>query len=199
MTAGSGVVHEERHSRRFGQDGGLFSMLQLWVNLPADRKMCAPRYQALLDASFPRVPLGPAVGRLIAGDLNDQTGPAHVHSPLMVVDLKWSAAGRVSLPVPDGWNTLAVLVTDSGAVGAEATPLQIGHLALFDPSVPGSVLLHGTGSTRMLLLAGAPLDEPVVAHGPFVMNDWDQIRTAISDYESGAMGRLTPAVDSGGD
>lgn len=191
MTAASGLVHEEKHSQRLTEEGGLFSMAQLWVNLPSARKMSEPRYQALVDASFPRLELGAARGRLVAGSLGGHVGPAQTQSPLLVLDLLFEEAGTSGLVLPEGWNTLAVLVRGEASIGDETLPL--GHLAVFDPSEPGRVCLQGSSEARVLLLAGQPLDEPVVAYGPFVMNSWAEIRTALHDYEHGLMGRLGPS------
>jgi redox-sensitive bicupin YhaK (pirin superfamily) len=190
MTAGGGVVHEERHSTQFAQQGGVFSMLQLWVNLPAADKRCAPRYQALRDASFPRVDLGAAKGRLIGGEYGKQAGPALIHSPLVVMDLLWHEAGLCRLRFPANWTTLLVGVTAGGRVGTEAQDLPEGHFAVFDPGVEGEVACAGQDGTRVLVLAGLPLPDPVVAHGPFVMTTIDEIHEAIEDYHSGAMGHL---------
>jgi redox-sensitive bicupin YhaK (pirin superfamily) len=188
MTAASGVVHEEKHSQRLTREGGRFSMAQLWVNLPARKKMSAPGYQALRDADFPRVDVGAATGRLVAGQFGGHTGPASTHSPLLVTELIFHTDGAAEFSLPEGWNALAV--TLQGEIHAQSKAVPLGHLALFDPSVSADIVLKGRPGDRVLLLSGEPLDEPVVAHGPFVMNNWDEIRRAISDYERGLMGRL---------
>lgn len=191
MTAASGVVHEEKHSQRFTEAGGLFSMAQLWVNLPAAKKMSAPRYQALRDEEFPRVRLGAAKARLVAGSLGEESGPAQTHSPLTVLDLQFEEEGSCELEFPAGWTTLAVVVQGLARAGADEQEVPAPHFAVFDPQAPGAARLSGGEGTRLLVLAGAPINEPVVAYGPFVMNTGDEIRKAIFDYQRGLMGRLS--------
>lgn len=188
MTAASGVVHEEKHSERLTQEGGTFSMAQLWVNLPAKHKMDPPRYQAIQDAQFPRVKLGAGTGRLVAGELAGQAGPAQVHSPMVVMDLVFDQAGMSELVLPEGWNV--VLVALRGLVQISDTPVPLGHYAVMESGTSDPVVVTGEPGARVLVLCGEPIDEPVVAYGPFVMNSWDEIRQAMVDYQAGRMGRL---------
>ena len=189
MTAAGGVVHEEKHSERLTQEGGTFSMAQLWVNLPAKHKMDPPRYQAIQDAQFPRVKLGAGTGRLVAGELAGQTGPAQVHSPMVVMDLVFDQAGMSELVLPEGWNV--VLVALRGLVQISDTPVALGHYAVMESDSSDPVVVTGEPGARVLVLCGEPIDEPVVSYGPFVMNSWDEIRQAMVDYQAGRMGRLT--------
>ena len=190
MTAASGVVHEEKHSQEFSEAGGIFEMVQLWVNLPADKKMSEPRYQPLLDREFPRVDLGAAEGRIIAGSLDQETGPAKTHTPITVFDLRFHEDGPVSVDLPDGWTTLVFPLEGDVAAGPEREAIPARHFGVFDRNDTGPVQVHGKSGARVLVLAGEPLNEPVVAYGPFVMNTREEIVTAFSDYQSGRMGRL---------
>ncbi len=190
MTAASGVVHEEKHSHAFAERGGEFEMVQLWVNLPSEKKMSEPRYQPLLDREFPRLRLGAADGRLIAGTLGDKTGPAKTHTPITVVDLRFDEDGTASVELPDGWTTLLLSLEGELYAGERRDPVATRHYGVFDREDDGPVLVHGKPGARALLLAGEPIDEPVVAYGPFVMNTREEIAQAFRDYESGQMGRL---------
>ena len=190
MTAASGVVHEEKHSQAFSERGGDFEMVQLWVNLPASKKMSAPRYQPLLDREFPRLDLGPAEGRLVAGTLAGQTGPAKTHTPITTLDLRFHEAGTAELELPPGWTTLVFPLEGDVTAGPAREPIPERHFGAFDREDDGPVQLHAPDGARALVLAGEPLNEPVVAYGPFVMNTREEIAQAFRDYQSGKMGHL---------
>jgi redox-sensitive bicupin YhaK (pirin superfamily) len=187
MTAASGVVHEEYHSADFMRRGGPFEVAQLWINLPAKDKMSHPRYQAISGDDIPTVTLADGAGaaRVIAGELQGVRGPAKTFTPVSVWDLALPAGKTVELPAPDG-HTAALLVQQA-AVVVDGEAVQAGETALLDRA--GSrVELIAQGDARALFLAGEPIDEPVVAQGPFVMNSREEILQAIVDYQSGKMG-----------
>jgi len=190
MTAGAGVVHEEMHSRRLAEQGGQLEMVQLWVNLPARDKMTAPRYQALQDRDFPRVTIGAAEARLIAGQLADEQGPAKTHTPMVVADLRFTKPGVTELDLPSGWTVLAFAIAGTIEAGADGQRIAARHLGVFDRKGAGPVRLKADPDARVLVLAGEPLNEPVAAYGPFVMTTREEITQAFHDYQSGAMGRL---------
>jgi redox-sensitive bicupin YhaK (pirin superfamily) len=190
MTAASGLVHEEFHGREFAARGGKFEMVQLWVNLPAKDKMAPPRYQGIVDADIPAVQLDGGRGtlRVIAGEFRGARGPAKTFSPIEVWDLGLASDQRTDIEVPDGHTTALVVLSGSLRInGSEA--LREAEVGLFDRAGT-SICLDSAKDTRALLLAGAPLDEPIVGHGPFVMNTAEEIRQAIRDYTTGKMGRL---------
>lgn len=189
MTAASGVVHEELHSRRFAEQGGEMEMVQLWVNLPARDKMSKPGYQALLDADFPRIDLGAAVARLIAGTLKEEKGPAHTHTPITIFDLTFGRDGVVDLELPAGFRTLAFNLEGKFGVGPNDRGVAPGGLAFLDRG-EGAVRIHGKENSRLLVLGGEPIDEPVASYGPFVMNTRAELEQAVYDYQSGKMGHL---------
>jgi redox-sensitive bicupin YhaK (pirin superfamily) len=188
MTAASGLVHEEFHGREFARRGGTFEMVQLWVNLPKKDKMAQPRYQGILDASIPSVPLesGGSV-RVIAGEFRGKKGPAETFTPIEVWDVR--AKGATRLEVPEGFTTaLVVLHGKVRADGAEEA--GEASLVLFERS--GTEISFDAGeSARVLVLCGEPIDEPIVGQGPFVMNTPGEIRQAIVDFQTGRMGRLS--------
>ncbi len=190
MTAASGVVHEEKHSQAFSERGGDFEMVQLWVNLPAGKKMSEPRYQPLLDREFPRLELGDAEARLVAGSLGDRQGPAKTHTPITTFDLRFHRDGSAEVELPEGWTTLVFPLEGDLTAGPERQAIPSRHFAVFDRDDDGPVQLHAKEGTRALVLAGEPLHEPVVAYGPFVMNTREEIVQAFRDYQSGRMGHL---------
>jgi quercetin 2,3-dioxygenase len=190
MTAAGGIVHEEKHSQRFTEHGGDMEMVQLWVNLPAKHKLERPSYQALLDADFPRLQLGAAKARLVAGELGSERGPARTHTPMTLFDLEWTEAGSAEFALPSGWTTLAFTLEGDVRVGAERRVVAPGELAVLERRGAGRVQLQAQHGARMLVLSGEPIDEPVAAYGPFVMNTREEIMQAVRDYQSGKMGHL---------
>jgi quercetin 2,3-dioxygenase len=192
MTAASGVVHEEFHSERFTREGGTLEMVQLWVNLPASEKMSPPRYQGLLDAEIPEVQLAGNAGtvRVIAGEFQGTAGPARTVTPIHLWDVKLAGAQGVELSLPEGHT--ALIVVQSGAVRINGTAVQAVELAELERTGT-QVRLDAEEPSRLLVLSGAPIGEPVAGQGPFVMNTQEEIRQAIEDYRSGRMGRLTEA------
>jgi len=189
MTAASGIVHEEYHSERFAREGGTLEMIQLWVNLPAKDKMSPPHYQGILDAQIPKVALPKSAGtvRVIAGDFQGTRGPAQTYSPINAWDVQLESGAIVDVAVPAGHTSL--LIVQQGAVVVNDSSVNAVGLISFDEA-GDHVRLTAAAPSRLLILTGAPLEEPVVGQGPFVMNTREQIREAIQDHQSGCMGQL---------
>jgi redox-sensitive bicupin YhaK (pirin superfamily) len=190
MTAASGVVHAEFHSREFARTGGHFEMVQLWVNLPAREKMSTPRYQEILDRQIPRVNLDRGAGtvRVIAGEWAGTAGPARTVTPLCVFDLRLNTGHDITAPAPDGHT--AVLLVQHGRLTVNGQSLAAGELAILE-RLGGDVSLHCDDDAMVLMLTGEPIYEPVVGQGPFVMNTQEEIQQAMHDYQSGQLGQLT--------
>jgi redox-sensitive bicupin YhaK (pirin superfamily) len=190
MTAGSGILHEEFHSEAFTQSGGEMEMVQLWVNLPAKDKMTTPGYQAILERSIPAVALSQQAGtvRVIAGEYDGQAGPARTFTTMQVWDLRLNGGHGTELPLPHGWNG-ALLVMKGNVRVNHDTRVQQKQLVMLDRA-GSSVSIEADSDAVVLLLCGEPIDEPVVGYGPFVMNSQDEIKKAISDFNSGKFGRM---------
>ncbi|MEO3989088.1 pirin family protein [Pseudocitrobacter cyperus] len=190
MTAGAGILHEEFHSEAFTRSGGELKMIQLWVNLPARDKMATPGYQSISAGAIPQVELPDNSGslRVIAGRYQDANGPAHTFSPLNVWDMQLTQGHHLSLSQPNGWSTaLVVLKGEIEVNGAERA--REGQLMVL--SQQGEAFhLHAHTDASVLLLAGEPLQEPIVGYGPFVMNNKAQIAEAIRDFNSGHFGQI---------
>ncbi|MDO5057653.1 MAG: pirin family protein [Lautropia sp.] len=189
MTAGGGILHEEFHSERYSREGGPFEMVQLWVNLPARDKMTPAHYQGITDAQIPAVALPDEAGqvRVIAGAFGGQEGPAATYSPLHVWDVRLKAGKTASLAQPEGWSTLIVVLAGTVTVNGEQA-LNATEMATLSHEGSG-VTLAARSDAKVLLLAGEPIDEPVVGYGPFVMNSQAEIVQAIDDFNSGRFGR----------
>ena len=190
MTAGDGILHEEFHSQRYSAEGGPFEMVQLWVNLPARDKKTAPGYQAIVDAQIPVVALPDAAGRVrvIAGAYDGNAGPARTFTPINVLDVQLAAGKAADLPQPEGWTTLVVVLDGTVQVNGSAI-LRAAETATL--STAGSGLrIEANADAKLLVLAGEPIDEPVVGYGPFVMNSQQEIIESIAAFNSGKFGRM---------
>lgn len=191
MTAASGVVHEEMHEREFTRKGGIFEMVQLWVNLPKAYKMTTPRYQSIASAEIPVVQFGEgAAARIIAGEIDGTKGPAKTFTPVTLFDLRLNAGASGELKLVDTYNAMVVLLR--GDVTINGTERLDGEARMTVLTAKGSsVGLEAKTDSVLLVLGGAPIDEPVASYGPFVMNTQEELRQAIEDYRNGKMGRLS--------
>jgi redox-sensitive bicupin YhaK (pirin superfamily) len=190
MTAGAGIVHEEFHGDQYAQTGGPFEMVQLWVNLPARHKRTPAAYQGITREQIPEVLLadGAGIARLIAGELAGARGPARSFTPMQVWDLRLNAGHAATLPAPEGHTTLALLMRGTLAAQDPAgEAVQPGDLLVFSREGTG-VTLPARSDATVLWLCGEPIDEPVVGHGPFVMNTEEEIHQAFADFQAGALG-----------
>jgi quercetin 2,3-dioxygenase len=182
MTAASGLVHEEYHSPEFASTGGDFELIQLWVNLPARDKMAPPAYQAITAGQIPDLALPDGAGRIriIAGSHAGSRGPARTFTPMHVWDLRLKAGHRVAFNLPDGHSTALFVL--SGAIDLDdGHMVGAAELAVME-SAGSELVFNVVDDTILLLLNGAPLNEPIVGHGPFVMNTREEIAQAIEDF-----------------
>ncbi len=186
MTAASGILHEEFHSRAFTATGGAFEMVQLWVNLPAKDKSAPPGYQTLLDAEIPVVALPGGTLRVIAGSYSGRKGPARTFTPIDIWDVRLNAGKSASLNLPEG-HTLAVIVL-AGTVEVNGAEIAREAQMVLLERTGGEFTLEANGDCKLLILSGAPIDEPVVAQGPFVMNTLGEIKQAMLDFQRGKFG-----------
>jgi len=204
MTAGRGIIHEEFHSREFAKTGGTFEMYQLWVNLPKEHKMTAPRYQGILRDDIPSHPLSTWSGdvggetslcdssegevRVVAGKFKDAVGPAKTWTQVDVWDVniaKQSPKQYVFDMVED--NNVIVFIR-KGKVNVQGHELGPQDVALMGKSGSQITLQADEDDSKVLILAGKPIDEPIVAHGPMVMNTREEINQAFVDFRSGKFG-----------
>lgn len=190
MTAGAGILHEEFHSEAFTRHGGQLEMMQLWVNLPARDKMTPPAYQAIVAADIPNVelPAGAGTIRVIAGEYAGQRGPATTFSPMQVWDVRLAQGANIELPLAEGWGAGLVVMHGSVQINQQAN-VNAAQLVVLDRAGQNLQITAGSDAT-ILLLSGQPLDEPIVGHGPFVMNTQAEINQAINDYNAGKFGTM---------
>jgi redox-sensitive bicupin YhaK (pirin superfamily) len=188
MTAASGIVHEEFHEKEFAKKGGTLHAIQLWVNLPRASKMSAPGYQTILNADIPSIDLGGGELRVIAGSFQGLKGPAHTFTPIQLYDIQLKARSRAALALPDGHNTSIFVL--QGAVSVNGSP-QAGEAELIVCARNGSqVTIEAQEGSRLLIMSGEPIEEPIARYGPFVMNTKAELVQAVQDYQAGKMGHL---------
>ena len=190
MTAASGIVHEEFHEKEFARKGGTLHAIQLWVNLPKASKMSAPGYQTILNADIPAIDLASGAGRLrvIAGSFQGRKGTARTFTPIQLYDLQLKAGTPASLTLPDGDNaSIFVLQGRASVNGSQAA----GESELIVCKRNGSqVTIDAQVDSRLLVMSGEPIEEPIARYGPFVMNTRDELVQAAQDYQAGKMGHL---------
>ena len=189
MTAGSGVVHEEKHGKEFSRNGGTLELIQLWLNLPAAHKSAQPGYQDIRSEDIPVIPLdGGGFVRVIAGEFNSVRGAAQTYTPVTMFDIKLEEDSEVTVPLPNGHSGGIYVVRGDIRLGDNAQASE-GELAAFT-NEGNTIQVVGNSSARLLIIGGEPINEPVVTYGPFVMNSEEEIRQAYADYRAGKMGTL---------
>jgi quercetin 2,3-dioxygenase len=190
MTAGSGLLHKEMHSPEFSRTGGRFELLQLWVNLPAKSKMTAPRYQTLQVKDIPVVSLPDNAGtvRVLAGEFSGNRGPAKTFTPVTVLDVRLRAGSKAKLNLRDGY-TAAIYVLKGKVLLNGNENASENELVIFDRE-GDEVEIEAATDAILFVMNGQPIEEPVVGHGPFVMNTSQEIRQAFVDFHYGRMGKV---------
>ena len=189
MTAAKGVLHKEYHETEWAKEGGIFQMVQLWVNLPSTDKMSDPKYQSIKNSDMKKVDLGEnGFVEIIAGTYQDQQGPATTFSPVHMMNAKLKKAGKAEFDFPANFNTAALVIEGSILVNGEEK-VKTDHLALFK-NEGESFSIEATEDAVVLIISGQPLNEPIYPHGPFVMNSREEIIQAFEDYNLGKFGYL---------
>lgn len=189
MTAGSGVLHKEYHEQEFSRKGGIFHMAQLWVNLPAKHKMEAPRYQGIAreQMAYVQLPDGKSEARVVAGELFGVKGPAKTWSPVIAAMIRVGTSGEARFLLPAGYNSTVLVV--EGAANINGSDAPADHLVVMANDGDEVTATSASGAT-LLVLSGEPLNEPVAAYGPFVMNTQEELRQAFKDVAAGKFGVL---------
>lgn len=191
MTAASGIVHEEFHEKEFAKKGGTLHAVQLWVNLPKVSKMSAPGYQTILNGDIPAIELEGGAGRVrvIAGSFGGRKGPAHTFTPVELYDLQLNKDHHVQLDLPGGQNSSILVLQGRASVNGSR---DAGEAELILCKRNGSVAtVVAREDSRLLVMSGEPIEEPVARYGPFVMNTREELVQAVQDYQAGKMGHLS--------
>lgn len=190
MTAASGVLHKEYHEVEFAKQGGVFQMVQLWVNLPAKDKMSPPRYQAITRADIQPLVLENNAGKVevIAGEYKGVQGPAKTFSPVFLMNAFLNSGGKIDLSFAQHDHTALVII--SGKVKINDNQIaEANQLVVFqDDGTDFNV--EAMEESVVLVLNGEPIPEPIAAYGPFVMNTREEIIQAYQDFQMGKFGHL---------
>lgn len=189
MTAASGILHKEYHETEFSKKGGILHMIQLWVNLPKDKKMIEPKYQTLLKSDMGILKLDNNQGEIsiISGEVNGVKGPADTFTDINIYNVTLNNNGRVSLNEPSNFNTGILILKGEIKINGENVGKESDFI-LFD-NVEGSISVEAiTKDALFIVLSGRPINEPVVSHGPFVMNTIEEIYQAYDDFRNNKFG-----------
>ena len=190
MTAASGVLHKEYHEKEFSKIGGIFQMVQLWVNLPAAFKMAPPHYQAIENKNMTVVNLADpdSFVELIAGSYKDKRGPAKTYSPVNLFNAKLAPGAKAEFSFESEFNTAILIIEGEVTVNNEKTVPE-NYLVYFGHDGE-EFILEATKKSTILILSGKPINEPIASNGPFVMNTEAEIKRAYDDYYDGKFGYL---------
>jgi len=190
MTAASGILHKEYHEENFSKAGGDFQMVQLWVNLPAKYKMSAPKYQGIVNSEIKKVELPDNSGtvEVIAGEYNGEKGSASTFTPVHLLNAKLKRGGKANFTFPENYNT-AILVLEGNIKVNDSEEIKTDSLGLLS-NKGESFSIEATDNALILILSGEPINEPIAAQGPFVMNTREELIKAMSDFNKGKFGYL---------
>ena len=190
MTAGVGVLHKEFHEKEFSKKGGVFQMVQLWVNLPAKGKMTPAKYQAIENKDMTMFLLGDGKSyiELIAGEYNGVKGPASTFSPVNLFNAKLIKGGKADFRFDKKYNTGMLVIEgeikiNDSKVAAENYFILFGHDG-------EEISIEALKDSIVLILSGEPINEPIASYGPFVMNTEAEIKIAYDDFYNGKFGYL---------
>lgn len=190
MTAASGILHKEYHEENFSKKGGPFQMVQLWVNLPAKDKMSAPKYQGVQHSEIQQYTLPDQAGAIevIAGTYKDKKGSVSTFSPIEMYNARLNEGAKVDFDLPANYNTGFVIIEGKVKINGEeiAKTDQMVHFK----NEGEHIELEALADSVVLILSGEPINEPIAAYGPFLMNKPEEIQQAIADYNEGRFGYL---------
>ena len=189
MTAGSGVIHSEMPSDAFLASGGRMHGFQLWVNLPQRDKMITPRYQEISSAGIPTATSADRKStiRVIAGEAFGTKAAIQTRTPIFYFDVAMAPDSQLQLPVPADFNVFVYVLEGEVEIDRKEVSARTAALLGGGDTI---ALVNRAGASRLLVIGGVPLREPVARYGPFVMNYRAELVQAIDDFESGRFGQI---------
>ena len=190
MTAASGILHKEYHEKEFAKKGGDFQVVQLWVNLPAEAKKSKPKYQEVSHDKVGKyeLPNDGGIVEVIAGEYKNIKGAASTFTPLNLDNARLNKGGKADFSFPAGFNTALLVIEGSVLVNGKET-VHTDHLVLFEKEGE-AFTVEALENAVVLVLSGEPINEPIAAHGPFVMNTKEELREAFHEFNEGKFGYL---------
>lgn len=195
MTAGSGLVHSEMPEKDFAKNGGRLHGFQLWINLRKTDKWIKPDYQDVPSTRIPQVstPDGKVSARVIAGNYLDAKAVINTLTPILYLHFTLQPGGQVVQSVPENYNALAYVIGGEGLFGKDKTAVGEKNLIVFENDGETISIRESDNAKSpldVLLIAGMPLNEPIVQYGPFVMNTREEIDKTLEDYRNGRIGKI---------
>ncbi len=191
MTASSGILHKEYLEKDFNTKGGVLHMIQLWVNLPKKNKLDPPKYQALLKENMGSyiIPDGGVNVSIIAGEFKGVKGPASTFTPINMYTIYLKSKGKLDIVEPSNFNTGLLILNGNVRINDDVDCSE-GDFVLFE-NKEGNIAIETISENAMVIvLSGEPIDEPIAAGGPFVMNTSEELQKAYSDFREGVFGSL---------
>lgn len=188
MTAASGILHKEYHEKEFSKKGGAFQMIQLWVNLPAKDKMSKPKYQAITNDQLGKYKLnnGGEV-EVIAGEFKGIKGAASTFTPVEMYNIKIKNGTTVAFDLPENFNTGILVVEGAATINGEKAGAD--NFILFK-NEGENISISAEEDSILFVISGEPIDEPIAAYGPFLMNTHKELEEALDDFNKGKFGYL---------
>ena len=186
MTSGRGIIHSERASDFFMENGGTIEGIQLWVNLPAQNKMTQPKYQEIRKNDIPIITENKVTHRLVSGNWNGQKGIVDTFSPMIIIQTSILSGGKTYIPIPENFNA-CIYILSGKIILNDNFDYPAGKMIYFTNKGEG-IGIEGLEDTEILVLCGEPIEEPLAQYGPFVMNSQTEIMEAMRDYQMGKMG-----------
>jgi redox-sensitive bicupin YhaK (pirin superfamily) len=183
MTAASGIIHSEFPSEKFQETGGTLHGLQLWVNLPKDKKMSSPKYQQINTKDMPNIQKDGYLIRVLAGSYEGQVSPVKTQTPIGYYHLTLEPQAKLSFKIPTDWMSMLYVV--SGKISSSGESIEEGFVAKYSQEGETIEIQNQDQPTELMILGGKPIDEPVFSYGPFVMNTEAEIRKAFVDFHNG--------------
>ena len=197
MTAGDGILHIETPPEDLVMSGGIFHGVQLWINLPKEKKRIAPAYQDLQgqDSAMVSSSDGGALVRILAGEVAGFRGPGISHTPIAITHVTVAPGAEIDIPWRKDFNALAYVLAGNGSVGPQGQPIRTGQMAVLTGGDLIRLRADVTQDSRhpsfdVFLLGGVPLREQVFQYGPFVMSTREEVMQAMEDYQKGRFGHI---------
>ncbi len=190
MTAASGILHKEYHEEEFSKKGGIFQMVQLWINLPARYKMTSPKYQGIKQQEMQTFILPNNAGfiEVIAGKYEHIIGSASTFSPIEMYNARLNNGGKVNFNLDANYNTGIVVI--EGKIKINESQMANANQFIHFKNEGEKIEIEAIEDAVLLILSGEPINEPIEAYGPFLMNKPEEIKQAITDYNNGKFGYL---------
>jgi len=195
MTAGSGLVHSEMPEKEFAKSGGILHGFQLWINLPKTDKWIKPDYQDVPSKKIPvaKTPDGKVSVKVIAGNSLDAKAVINTLTPITYLHFTLQPGAKIVQPVPKSYNAFAYVINGKGLFGKDRIIAEERKLIVFKNDgdyISIRVSENAGSSLEVLLIAGMPINEPIVQSGPFVMNTQEEIDNTLEDYRNGRIGKI---------